>query len=108
MQGLRGRLKADRDRRAKRDQKLPRPLAAFVGSYENPLLGRITIELEGGRLVARMGRLWSAVEVFDAKRCALRVELTGSGTVVLPRFVEGKEKAVSLKTNGMLFERRGD
>ena len=106
VQELRGRLKADRDRRAKRDQKLPRPLSAYTGSFENPLYGRITLELAQGKLVARMGRLRSAVEVYDAKREALRVELTGGGTVVATKFVEGQPKAVALRALGLVFRRR--
>lgn len=102
---IRKRIKADRDRRAARPQTLPRSLDAYAGTFNNQQYGEVTFKVVGGILQAEMGPLWSAVEVFDGSKDALRVELTGSGQVA--QFVfEGDEPARQIRlSNGMVFDR---
>ena len=97
-------IAADRARRAARPQQLPRPLEDYTGVFESFALGRAEIRLVDGRLRATMGPLKSAVEVFDAKKNALRVELTGSGSVVYCHF-DGPGPAARIETAGTTFER---
>jgi CubicO group peptidase (beta-lactamase class C family) len=100
---IRERVAADRARRAARPQTLPFPLEAYAGTYENALYGRIVFSVVNGKLEARAGQAWSAVEVFDGTKNALRVELTGSGTVA--RFAFEGERAVSVEIGGTVFRR---
>jgi CubicO group peptidase (beta-lactamase class C family) len=101
--GARERVAADRARRASRSQTLPFPLEAYAGTYENELYGRIVFTVVNGKLEARAGAAWSAVEVFDGANNALRVELTGSGTVA--RFAFDGGRAVSVEIGGTVFRR---
>ena len=103
-EGFRDRVAADRARRAARPQTLPFPLDAYAGTYENELYGRLVFTIVNGKLEARAGAAWSAVEVFDGASNALRVELTGSGSVA--RFVFEGSRAVSVEINGVVFRRQ--
>ena len=100
----RERIAADRARRAARPQTLPHPLTAYAGVYENPEYGRVEFRLVGDKLEATMGRLWSAVEVYDGKANALRVELTGGGSVVRFQFGED-DRAEGLQFGPATFRR---
>jgi CubicO group peptidase (beta-lactamase class C family) len=102
-EGFRERVAADRARRAARPQTLPFPLEAYAGSYENELYGRVVFSVVNGKLEARAGQAWSAVEVFDGAQNALRVELTGSGTVA--RFTFEGSRAVAVEVSGVRFGR---
>jgi hypothetical protein len=52
-----------------------------VGTYRNPDYGTVRIDVEDGRLVARIGVIESALEVYQDDD--LRVEpVPGSGTVM--------------------------
>jgi CubicO group peptidase (beta-lactamase class C family) len=97
------RIGAERARRAARPQTLPLPLTAYAGVYENPAWGRIELSVVNGKLEARAGNAWSAVEVFDNTRQQLRVELTGGGTVVQME-VEG-DRAIAAVANGVRYRR---
>ena len=101
--GARERVAADRARRAARPQTLPFPIEAYAGTYENDQYGRIVFSVVNGKLEARAGAAWSAVEVFDGANNALRVELTGSGTVA--RFTMEGSRAVSVDISGVVFRR---
>jgi hypothetical protein len=94
---------ADRARRAARPQNLPFPLEAYAGTYENELYGRVVFSVVDGRLEARAGQAWSRVEVFDGQNNALRIELTGSGSVA--RFTMENGRAVSFDWAGVTFTR---
>ena len=97
-------IRTDRARRAARPQTMPLPFAAYAGRYENPLLGSLVLELNPeGKLEARAGVAWSAVEVFDGARHQLRVELFGSGSV-LTMNVEG-DRVVSATMSGQTFRK---
>jgi CubicO group peptidase (beta-lactamase class C family) len=101
--GARERISADRARRAARPQTLPHPIEAYAGTYENELYGRIVLSVANGKLEARAGQAWSAVEVFDGANNALRIELTGSGEVA--RFTMENGRAVSFEMGGNTFRR---
>ena len=100
---MRERIGADRARRAARPQKLPLPLAAYAGVYENPAWGRIELRVVNGKLEAQAGVARSSVEVYDNAKHQLRVELTGGGTVVQME-VEG-ERAVAAVVDGVRYQR---
>ena len=102
-EGFRERVAADRARRAARPQTLPFPLEAYAGTYENELYGRLVFSVVNGKLEARAGQAWSAVEVFDGAQNALRVELTGSGTVA--RFTFEGDRAVAVEISGVRYRR---
>jgi CubicO group peptidase (beta-lactamase class C family) len=96
-------IAADRSRRASRPQRLPLPLSAYAGIYENTGWGRVELSVVNGRLEARAGSASSAVEVYDGARHQLRVELTGGGTVVQME-VEG-DRAVAAVASGVRYTR---
>lgn len=100
----RERVAADRARRAARPQTLPFPIEAYAGTYENELYGRLVFSVVNGKLEARAGQAWSPVEVYDGANNALRVELTGSGSVARVT-VEGS-RAVAVEIGGVIFRRR--
>lgn len=87
-------MAAERARRAARPQTLPYPLAAYAGTYEDPVFGRFELRLVDGKLEARAGAAWSAVEVYDATRNQLRVELFGSGEVATVTMKDGIAESI--------------
>jgi CubicO group peptidase (beta-lactamase class C family) len=99
----RGRVAADRARRAARSQTLPHPLETYAGTYENEHYGRVVLSIVNGKLEARAGQAWTPVEVFDGANNALRMELTGSGEVA--RFTIENGRAVSFEMGGITFRR---
>jgi CubicO group peptidase (beta-lactamase class C family) len=97
-------IKVDRDRRAARPQTMPLPFAAYAGSYENPLMGTFTLELNPARtLEMRAGAAWSAIEVYDGSKHQLRAEPFGSGVVVQME-VEG-DRVLSATMEGLKFRK---
>jgi CubicO group peptidase (beta-lactamase class C family) len=78
----RGAIAKDLATRQARPQTPPLGWDAYVGTYENPALGRMVWTLENGRLQVRMGVARSDVEVYNGAQYQLRVELTGGGSVV--------------------------
>ena len=96
-------IAADRARRASRPQNLPFPLEAYAGDYVNDLYGRLQISVVNGKLEARIGNAWSAVEVFDNTKNRLRVELFGSGQVMDVEMKDGR--AVAMNIGGIVFGR---
>ena len=84
---------------------LGRPLADFAGSYEDPSYGTLTFTLHDGRLVYRWGVLSGPVEIFDATKEELRIEMAGSGTVVAFDFA-GPGPAGSLRVQGITLTRK--
>lgn len=97
-------LAADRANRAARPQVLPHPIEAYAGTYRNALLGTITLRVASGRLEAVAGAARSAVEVFDGTRNQLRVELSGSGSVMTVELEDGR--AARLLFGGQTFVRQ--
>ena len=103
---LRDAVAADRARRAARSQRLAHPLAAYAGEYANPDWGTLRLRVRGARLEAEMGVARSAVEVYDAAKEKLRVELFGGGDVVDAVFTEGAAKATALRLEGVSYARK--
>lgn len=91
----RSNIAADRQRRAARPQTLPFPLDAYAGRFFSPVLGHLEISVREGKLEARMGAAWSAVEVYDNTRNQLRVELFGSGAVATVQMKDGQADDVT-------------
>lgn len=76
------RIVEEATKRAARKSQLSRESSAYVGRYENPLYGVITVRERDGRLFASIGGLNSVVEPYTEPETA-RVELIpGSGEVV--------------------------
>jgi CubicO group peptidase (beta-lactamase class C family) len=96
---VRGQIKSELERRAARSQVLPFPLEAYAGTYENPAMGHLRIEVVNGKLEARFGAAWSAIEVFDATKNQLRIELFGNGEIVNVEMKDGKAAALSFGGN---------
>jgi hypothetical protein len=97
-------IQADLDRRAARPQTMPLPFSAYAGRYESPVMGTLVLSVNPqGKLEARMGAAWSAVEVYDGTRNQLRVELFGGGTV-LTMEVAG-DQVVSATMGGVTYSR---
>ena len=67
------------------------------------MYGRVEFIQRGDQPEARMGPLWSKVEVYDNTKGQLRVALTGGGWVMQFQFGEG-EHAVAVVVSGMRFE----
>jgi CubicO group peptidase (beta-lactamase class C family) len=103
LEGRRRAIGQDLARRAARSQVLPYPLDAYAGTYVNPVWGHLALQVVNGKLEARMGAAWSAVEVFDASKNQLRVELFGSGEVVNVTMSDGRASALTL--TGTTFQR---
>jgi CubicO group peptidase (beta-lactamase class C family) len=97
-------IAADRARRASRSQVLQYPLAAYAGTYENASYGTITLRVIDGRLEAQAGAARSKVEVYDAAKNQLRVELSGSGSVMSVEMRDGRAETLTL--SGQAFRRR--
>lgn len=102
---IRASVAEDLATRASRQQPLPQPLESYVGTYSDPLWGTMRIDLVDGALTMAMGVSRSAVEVYDAAKNQLRVELIGSGAVVDVHFDREGEPATALTLLGMRFER---
>lgn len=96
-------IAADLARRGARSQVLAYPLEAYAGTFESPAYGHFTLSVVNGKLEARMGAAWSAVEVYDAAKNQLRVEVFGSGSVVPVEMQNGR--AVSLSVDGVPLKR---
>ena len=91
--------------RAARQRPLERPLGDFVGSYFNEAYGTVSFAEKDGALAFHWGALWGPVEVFDAARNVLRVELAGSGNTVTFRF-DGPGSSKSIELQGVTFVRK--
>ncbi len=105
---LAGQLKSiartDSVRAARQLQPLAHLLAQFVGSYVEPDYGTISFDLTKGKLRYRWGDVYGPVEIFDASKNQMRIEVVGSGNVVTFNFPEtGPAASVSLQ--GALFKR---
>ncbi len=79
---FRGRVAAELAVRAGRQAPLPLTLSAYVGRYANDDFGTVVVEEREGGLYTRMGLVHSPAEVYSADDHAIRVELTGGGSVI--------------------------
>ncbi len=103
-QGLRSIASQDSVRAARQRQPLGRSLADFAGSYNEPSFGTVSFTLRNDRLEYRWGALHGPVEVFDAAKAQLRIEIAGSGNVVSFAFPESGP-ARSIELQGTTFTR---
>lgn len=101
---LRSIASQDSVRAARQRQPLGRSLADFAGSYSEPSFGTVSFTLRTDRLEFRWGALHGPVEVFDAAKAQLRIELAGSGNVVTFTF-PGSGPARSVEVQGVRFVR---
>ena len=101
-----GRARATQDsiRAARQAHPLRHPLATFAGTYEAPGYGRIIFAERNGKLDYRWGALYGPVEVFDASKDQMRIEIVGSGNVVSFIFPQ-TGPASSLSLQGATFTR---
>jgi CubicO group peptidase (beta-lactamase class C family) len=97
----------DSVRASRQRHPLGRPLADFAGTYGEPAYGRVTFTVQGGRLHYRWGALYGPVEIYDAAKSQMRIEIAGGGNVVTFTFAnDGAARSVSLQ--GMTFTRVPD
>ena len=94
----------DSTRAARQKQPLGRSLTDFAGTYSEPSYGDVVVSVRNGRLEYRWGALYGPVEIYDAAKHQMRVELAGSGTVVTFSF-PGSGPAPSLDVQGVTFVR---
>jgi hypothetical protein len=101
-----GRARATQDsiRTARQSHPLNHPVASFAGTYEAPGYGRIVFAEHGGKLDYRWGALYGPVEIYDASKDQMRIEIVGSGNVVSFDF-PGTGPARSLSLQGVKFNR---
>ena len=94
----------DSVRAARQRQPLGRPLGDFAGSYADPSFGTVSFSVKNGRLEYRWGAQYGPVEIYDAAKAQLRIEIAGSGTVVSFAFPDsGPAKSIDLQ--GTRFSR---
>lgn len=95
----------DSVRAARQRVPLNHPLADFAGTYEEPSYGKIVVTLRDGQLAYRWGALYGTVEVFDATKNQMRVEVAGSGNVATFTF-PSSGPAQSVEVQGVTFRRK--
>lgn len=94
----------DSTRAARQRQPLGRPLRDFAGRYAERSYGNITFTEQDGRLEYRWGAVYGPVEIYDASKSQLRIEVAGSGTVVTFQF-GGAGSASAVEVQGVTFSR---
>jgi hypothetical protein len=94
----------DSTRRA-RQKPLSHPLGEFAGSYNSEAFGTITFTVRDNALQYHWGVLDGPVEVYDAEKNQLRIEVGGSAQVITFNF-EGAGPASSITASGTTFRRR--
>jgi CubicO group peptidase (beta-lactamase class C family) len=97
---LRPRIAADIEARGARSWRLDHPMAAYIGVYESPSMGRVYIGSTGDGLVVSIGVMSATAEPFTAPN-SLRVELIPLRGEVLT--FGGTDQ---LTYGGVVFERR--
>ena len=99
------RVRNDSIRAARQMVPLQHALSLFAGTYESPNYGQIVVVEREGNLAFRWGDLDGPVEVFDATKDQMRVEILGSGTVMTFAFPE-RGAATEVTVQGLKFTRR--
>jgi len=72
----------DSTRAERQKQSLGRPLEDFTGRFTEPAFGEIQFAVIDKRLMYRWGVMQGPVEIFDAEKHQMRIEIAGSGVVV--------------------------
>lgn len=89
---------SDSTRAARQQQPLGRSLNDYAGRYADASYGTIVFTVRDGQLFYEWGALYGPVEIFDAAKQQMRLEVAGSGAVVTFTFGErGPATAVSLQ-----------
>lgn len=104
-QDLARRFEQDMAARAERLEPLPHGLHAYAGTYRNEGFGIMRWRVIAGGLEVSMGVAHSRAEIYDASGNALRVTLTGGGSVMVFHFDADIETASRVEWNGVHFER---
>lgn len=100
------RVAASAQQRAQRPWQLRHEHSAYVGRYEHPLFGTMTIEERDGKLYASIGAMRSVLEAYTEPETA-RVELNpGSGEVLRFAFTSGGPRPDALKFRDEVFARK--
>ena len=94
----------DSIRAARQQQTLAHPLSDFAGRYFDPAYGTLTVTLRGGQLEYRWGDIYGPVEIYDASKNQMRVEIAGSGNIVTFTFGPSGP-ATSLDVSGTVLAR---
>lgn len=95
----------DRETRAGRQRPMPLAPSAYAGTYLDDEVGTITVRESGDFLEVAAGLVHAPAEVYDADENAIRVELTGGGSVI--RFVVEGGEVTGLRYRGFTFDRTG-
>ena len=98
------RARQDSVRAARQAVPLEHPLSAFAGTYEAPGYGRFIIADRGGKLDYKWGAVYGPVEIYDAAKDQMRIELVGSGTVLKFTFPD-IGPATSIEFQNLTFNR---
>ena len=94
----------DSTRAERQRQPLRRPLSDFAGRFSEPSFGELAFTLRDGRLEFTWGVVRGPVEIFDASRNQLRIEIAGTGSSVA--FMFGAQgPAQSIQVQGITFTR---
>jgi hypothetical protein len=96
-------MRQDQARRAQRSQDLAFPRSAYTGTFHNELFGTMRWSEQDGKLRVAFGLAESDVEVYDAGKNQLRVELLGGGSVVTFHIENGSTREIEM--DGIKFSR---
>lgn len=104
IEGFTVRVKEGLDERAKRTWKLSQPFPFYAGTFQNELLGEITIKADDQQISVRMGNLHCIATPFIEEE-TIRVELIpGSGEVI--RFKMQGDKVTGLIWGDSIFTKK--
>lgn len=101
---VRGVATSDSIRAARQRQPLGRPFSDYTGRFADPDFGELAFTLREGRLEYSWGVLHGPVEILDASRHQMRIEIAGSGNPVGFVF-NGPGPAHALQVQGITFSR---
>ncbi len=102
---VRGVATQDSVRAARQREPLGRPLRDFAGTYTDASYGTIVFTERAGALRFAWGALYGPVEIFNAAKMQMRVEVAGSGSVVTFAF-DAPGPATSVTLQGATLRRR--
>ena len=96
--------KQDSIRAARQQQLLAHPLTDFVGRYEGEGFGTVVFTMKGNHLNYRWGDVYGPVQIYNAAKHQMRIEIAGSGSVATFNFPQtGPARSVDI--DGIAFQR---
>ena len=101
----RRRTAVDDSTRRSNPQRLRRPIHDYVGTYESPGYGEVTISTRGGALLFRWGVLSGPLQLVNAERDEFEIEIAASTNPVSFHFDETKP-ARSVSIADVAFQRK--